>query len=102
MPSSRALLYRNVRSDPGLKQPAEEFAGTIRRVSSKSFWLEPKALPSPLDHDLARSDLIVGARGRSFHVDNNCVLGIDQIVEAIPELHAFVRFGRPSRAWVSG
>ena len=84
--------------DGGLKafrQPAEELAGSVSRVRDEPLRAEIEARFRPFDHLLGRLDLVVGACRRGFHIDDHCVLDIDQIVEAITELDAFVGLRRP-------
>jgi hypothetical protein len=44
-----------------------------------------------------RRDLVIGARGRRLDIDNDGVLDIDQIVEAITEQYALIGLGSPGR-----
>src|SRR5262249_35919600 len=89
-------------SNPAAHQPAEETARSIRGVSCKPLRLQTKATFGSIEHCLCGLDLVIGARGRWFDVDNDCVLDVDEIVEPIPELHALVGFRRPRRGRIGG
>src|SRR5215468_7906738 len=89
-------------SYPAANQPAEETARSISGVGSKPLRLQTKATFGSIEHCLCGLDLVIGARGRWFDVDNDCVLDVDEIVEPIPELHALVGFRRPRRGRIGG
>ena len=80
-----------------LDQPAEKAANPIGRIGHEALRLEIEALLRAINHDLGRFDLIVRASGCSLDVDNHCVLDVDQVVEAVAELHALVGLGSPGR-----
>jgi hypothetical protein len=58
--------------------------------------LQAKSCLRAFEHGPCGSDLIEGTRGRRLDVDDNRVLVVDQLVEAIAELHALVRLCCPS------
>jgi len=79
-------------SNPATNQPAKETARSICGVSSKPLRLQPKATFGSIEHRLRGLDLVVRARGGWFNVDNDCVLDVNEIVEPVSELHAFIGF----------
>jgi hypothetical protein len=89
-----------VRRDPGAANPMQEFAGAVCRIGRKPFGLQAQRLFGTLDHGFARGNFVVGTRRRGLHVDNDCVLNVDQIIKPITELDALVSFRGPSRARV--
>jgi hypothetical protein len=58
-------------------------------------------LLGPIDHRPSGSNLIISSCRRGFDIDDNRILGIDQIIEPVAELHAFVGFRCPRRAGVA-
>src|SRR4029450_5713484 len=58
--------------------------------SSDPFGLKSQSFISPLDHRFRRRDPVVGPGGGGFHIDDHCVLDVDQVIEAIAELHPLV------------
>src|SRR5437763_571048 len=72
----------------------------IGGISSDPFGLKSQSFISPLDHSFRRRNLVVGSGGGGFHIDDHCVLDVDQVIEPIAELHALVGLRRPSRAWI--
>lgn len=63
-----------------VEQPGEERAGAIRLVRRQPLRLQAVLLGRPLDHAAARHDLLREAGGRRLHIDDDGVLGVDQVV----------------------
>ena len=84
-------------SNAAANQPTEETACSVSGVSSKPLRLQTKAAFSSIEHCLCGLDLVIGARGCGFNVDDNRVLNVDKIIEPIAELHTLVGFRRPGR-----
>jgi len=82
----------NMWSNPAANQPAEETARSISGVGSKALRLQTKATFGSIEHSLCGFDLVIGARGCWFNVDNDCVLEIDEIVEPVSELQRLLAF----------
>src|SRR6266540_5315128 len=78
-----------MRCDSAANQPAEETARSISGVGCKPLRLQIKATLGAVEHRLGGLNLVIGTRWRRFNVDNDCVLGIEEIIEPIAELHAF-------------
>ena len=91
---------RDVRCDAFANDPGQELSRAVGRIGGEVLRLEPQALLGPIYHGLSSNDLIISARWRRFDIDNDGVLGIDQIIEPIAELHALVRFRSPRRAGI--
>jgi hypothetical protein len=83
-----------------LHQPAEEAAGTVGRVGNQPLRLESKRPFGAVDHHRRRGDLVEGACGRSLDIDYHGMLDVDQIVEAVTELHALFGLGGPGGGWI--
>ncbi len=93
---------RDVRGDLLRLEEAEELAGAVSGVGGQAPRLETEPLMRALQHGSGRGDFIVGACRRRLDVDDDRVRGVDQVIQAVAELHALVRLGRPGRAGIAG
>src|SRR5262245_17830302 len=91
-----------MRRDTATDEPVEELASAIGGISSEPFRLKSQSFIDPLYHGFCRRDLVVASSGGGFHIDDHCVLDVDQVIEPIAELHTLVRLRCPSRAWIHG
>src|ERR1700692_1079423 len=66
-------------------QPAEHLGGPIGAVAYEHGGVEIEALHRSFDHALCRLDLSLADRGGRFHIDNDRVVDIDQIVGGVSE-----------------
>jgi hypothetical protein len=87
---------RDMRRDTATDEPTEELAGAIGGISSEPFGLKSQSFISPLDHSFRRRDLIVGSGRGGLHIDDHCVIDVDQVIEPIAKLDALVGSSRPS------
>ena len=81
-------------------QPGQELAGSVRAVSRKPVRLQAKSLTGPFNHVLCGRHLILGPRWRCLDIDDDRVLGVDQIVEAVAELNTLIGLCRPGGRWI--
>src|SRR6266545_1004869 len=92
---------RDVRDDAGAGDEGQEPADPVGRVSREPLGAKLEAVPRTLDHCAGRRDLVIGARRCRLDIDNDGVLDIDQIVEAVAEQDALVGLGSPGRRWIA-
>ena len=78
-----------------VQEPGQQPAGPIGRITCKPARLQTECLFGSFEHRMGCRDLVVGARRRRFYVEDDGMPSIDQIVEAIAELNAFVCFRGP-------
>ena len=72
--------------DPSfVDQPLQHLARTIRRVAGQPLRVELEALVCPFDHGLGCLDLRLTDGRRSFHLDDDGVIEIDQVVGRVGE-----------------
>src|SRR5580704_16683617 len=93
--------HRDVRDNAGASDESEKSTGPVRRVGREPFGIEVEASSGAFDHYASGRHLIVSERGCRLDVNNNGVLDIDQIVQAVAEQHTLVGFGRPGRRWIT-
>ncbi len=79
-----------MRRDPLADQPTEETASSLSGVGREPLRLDPETPFGAIEHDLCRSNLVVGPCRRRLNVNDHCVLNVDEIIKAIPELHTLV------------
>jgi hypothetical protein len=53
----------------------------LGRVGDETLGLEPHSFVSPLDHRLRSSHLVIGSGRCGFHIDDDRVLYVDQVIE---------------------
>src|SRR6516165_3555324 len=106
-PRERAIIplalvpHRDVRDDAGADDKSQELAGAVGRVSCKPLRSEIETPSGPFDHHASRRYFVIGPRGSCLYINNDCVLDIDQIVQAITKLHTLIGFGCPGRRWIA-
>src|SRR6516225_8287597 len=106
-PRERAIIplafvpHRDVRDDAGADDKSQELAGAVGRVSCKPLGSEIETQSGPFDHHASRRYFVIGPRGSCLYINNDCVLDIDQIVQAITKLHPLIGFGCPGRRWIA-
>jgi hypothetical protein len=83
-----------------LHEPAEEAADPVGCIGCQPLRLQAQVAFGAVDHGLGRLDLVIGSGGRCLHVNDHSILDVDEIVEPIAELHAFVGFGGPRRGGI--
>jgi hypothetical protein len=91
--------YRDVRLDPVLiDQPVQHLGCSIGGVADQLSRIEIEAFERALDHALCRQHLGLTDRRRCFDIDDDRVVGIDQVVGRIgKERRPAVRRGPPRR-----
>ena len=78
----------------------EVLGGAVGRVRRQPLRPQAKALLRPLDHPLLRRHLGLADRGGRFHIDDDGVLQVDQVVGAIGEEGEPAVCSRPTRGRV--
>jgi hypothetical protein len=93
--------HRNVRLDITLMhQPGKVLSRTVGGVSRQPLRAQAEALLRPVDHPLLRPHLGLADRGRRFHIDDDGVLQVDQVVRAVGEEGEPAFRTRPARGRV--
>jgi len=79
-----------MRFGPTPDQPAEQLASAVGHITSDVLWIEIKGLGGALDHGRGRLDLLGDVRRCGFDIDNDRILHVDEIVEAMAEHDLFL------------
>ena len=90
------ILDRDMRRDLAFKQPIEHFSGAVGDIAGDMVGRQAKAVLRPRNHRLGHVHLFGDARRRRFDIDDDGVLHVDQIVQAVGK-HDFVASARGPR-----
>src|SRR5262245_29415629 len=82
---------RDVRCDASADNPGKELSRAIGSIGGKVLGLEPQPFRGPIDHRLGSSDLIISSCRRGLDIDNDGILQVDHVIEAIAKLPDHLR-----------
>jgi len=76
-------------------QPTDHLGSPIGAVTGKAFRIEAKPIHDPLDHRPCRTDLGLADGSRRLDIDDDGIVGVDQIVGGIGEKSWATQSARP-------
>jgi hypothetical protein len=101
--AARLVEDRDVRLDPAfLDQPAQHRRGAIGAVGDQPLGVEAEAVHRAIDHGARGADLRLPDGARRLDVDDDRVVGVDQIVGRIGEEGVTLLGARPLRRGING
>ena len=93
--------HRNVRRDPALlDQPGEVLGRAIGAVGNQALRLEAEALGGPIEHSARGADFGLADGAARFDIEDDRVVGIDQVVGGIGEEGMALVGAGPLSGWV--
>jgi len=94
--TSRLVYDGHVRFDSLLiDQPGKHRRRSVGGIANQTLWSDVKALLDALDHEFGRFNFCRAAGLSRFHINNNAVSGVDQIVRRVGEEGAVACGSRP-------
>src|ERR1700730_16956331 len=94
------LPYGNMRCNAFVQEPGKHLTGSIGGIGGEPCRVCAEPLLAPIDHGSGLRHLVMRARGRCLYVDNDSMLDIDHVVEAVAKLYTLVRLCGPRRAGI--
>ena len=83
--ASALVEHRHVRRDLAIDQPAQHRSGAVGRIRDEAFGLPVKPGLHAVQHGLGQSYLGLPDRSRGFDINDDTVIGVDQVIVGIAD-----------------
>ncbi len=80
-----AVEHRHMRRDLAPPEPCQELAGAVRTIRRDPVRTEIVPVGTAVQHRFGGGDFSAQARRRSLYIDDNPMIGVDQVIGFIAE-----------------